>query len=44
MYFNSPETFEGTLYNFNYIPHQINSKKIKEITMIFLLLINLQKI
>ena len=31
MYFNFPQTFEGQLFNFRYIPNQINKEKIIEI-------------
>jgi hypothetical protein len=31
MYFNTPETFEGTLFNFKYIPYEVDNIKIKEI-------------
>lgn len=31
MFFNLPKTFEGTLFNFKYIPYEINSEKIRQI-------------
>ena len=31
MFFNLPETFEGTLFNFKYIPYEIKSDKVRQI-------------
>jgi hypothetical protein len=31
LYFNSPQTFEGQIFNYRYIPNQINKEKITEI-------------